>query len=145
MQFAHANKTKIRKIRLAIGELRGDLLQLRKMVAAIEGDLDEASAKHFKDKARVTQMKGCFRKNRLAGQQWSGDDRREARRPCVMFVAPIHQRDQKPGVSNSSHPREYPFRCDKSGGPSMQPTSFIHGFSREASRASSNCARAISS
>ena len=54
MQFAYANKTKIRKIRLAIGELRGDLLQLRKMVAAIEGDLDEASAKHFKDKARVT-------------------------------------------------------------------------------------------
>ena len=76
------------------------------MIPAIERNLDEAAAQQSKDNARVAKMKGRLGEHRLAGEQGAGNDRREARRPSVVLVATIEQRDQKTGVCNSNHPRE---------------------------------------
>jgi hypothetical protein len=143
IQLAHPNETKISQIGLSIRISFCQGRQLRQMIIAIERKSNEFLHDHVEHQPRVAQVKGRLCQDCLARKKRLGYLLRYPQSPPVMHILPPGERDQEPGIRDTRHSFENPFRVETSRGPPRTiPASRMNFFTvRSPARACSRCER----
>lgn len=121
MELAHADQTQVGKVWTAVGVALRQRLELREVVAAVEGHDRQSLAQHRQDQRHALEVEGGLRQHGLAGQQRLGDALRHPDGPPVMPIVAVREGDQEPGVRDPFHAREKPLREVRFRGPSTDP------------------------
>src|SRR5271167_844416 len=117
IKLAHANKTEIGEVRLALPVAFRKFRELLDIPIAVERESQHFVLQQRKHVGTGFQMKRRFGEDRLAGQQGLGNSSGNVHSPAVVLVVPSRESDNEAGVGDSLHERENPLREERSGGP----------------------------
>jgi hypothetical protein len=104
---------------------------------------NQALGNHGQGQRRAPQMKGRFREDRLAGEQWLGHALRETDRPCVVRIRPVGERHEKTSIGDALRDLEKSFLDERFRGPRTDPARRMNGSVSPFALAFSSCSRTI--
>jgi hypothetical protein len=121
MQLAHPNQAQIRQIWRTVGIALSKIAKLVKIADQIECQPQHLVVDERQNISSGLKMEGSFGKYRFTRERRLGQASGKLNGPGVKAVAAVAERDYEPGVCDALHPRENPFRVERSGGPLIFP------------------------